>query len=132
MIEKEFGFIFLEKNEIAYYMANLWRGEIAIQNMKSKKYSDESIEKFFLSLRDQIEKIWDGKTQFRLTRKGKSPDVILQKACLDSSIWYDDLPKEHSLFSPTKFAIEWRKQTHPCKFHKSNISDYKFLENTDT
>ncbi|GAH35472.1 unnamed protein product, partial [marine sediment metagenome] len=86
MIEKEFGFIFLEKNEIAYYMANLWRGEIAIQNMKSKKYSDESIEKFFLSLRSQIEKIWDGKTRFRLTRKSKSPDVILQKACLDSSI----------------------------------------------
>jgi len=48
MIEKEFGFIFLEKNEVAYYMANLWRGEIAIQNMKSKKYTDESIEKFFL------------------------------------------------------------------------------------
>lgn len=56
MIEKEFGFIFLEKNEIGYYMANLWRGEITIQNMKSKKYSDESIEKFFLSLRSQIEK----------------------------------------------------------------------------
>ena len=81
------------------------------------------------SLRNQIEKIWDGKTQFRLTRKGKSPDDILQKACLDSSIWYDDLPKEYSLFSPTKFAIEWRKQTHPCRFHKNNLDDYNFLEN---
>ncbi|KKN84245.1 hypothetical protein LCGC14_0290590 [marine sediment metagenome] len=113
-------------------MANLWRGEITIQNIKSNKYSDESIEKFFLSLMSQIEKTWDGKTQFRLTRKGKNPDVNLQKACLDSNIWYDDLPKEYSFFSPTKFAIEWRKQTHTCKFHKSNISDYKFLENIDT
>ncbi len=132
MIEKEFGFIYMEKNEIAYYMANLWRGEITIQNIKSNKYSDESIEKFFLSLQNQIEKIWDGTTQFRLTRKSKNPDVILKKACLDSNIWYDDLPKEYSLFSPGKYGIIWRKQTHPCKFHKSNKSDFKFLENIVT
>jgi hypothetical protein len=131
MIEKDFGFIYLEKNEIAYYMANLWRGEVTIQNMKSMKYSDESIEKFFISLRNQIEKKWDGKTQFRITRKGKSPDAILHKACIDSGIWYEDLPKEHSFFSPKGFIIEWRKQNHPCKFHKSRLSDFKFLEMTD-
>lgn len=132
MIEKEFGFIYLEKKEIAYYMASLWRGELTIQNMKSKKYSDDRIEKFFFSLQNQIEKTWNGKTQFRLTRKGKNPDANLQIACLDSSILYDDLPKEYSLFNPRKFAIEWRKQIHPCKFHKSNVSNYKFLENLDT
>jgi len=27
MIKKELGFIYLEKNEIAYYMANLWMSE---------------------------------------------------------------------------------------------------------
>ena len=47
MIEKEFGFIYMEKNEIAYYMASLWQGELTIQNMKSNKYSEENIKKFY-------------------------------------------------------------------------------------
>lgn len=131
MIEKDFGFIYLEKSEIAYYMASLWRGELAIQNMKSKKYSDEIIEKFFISLWNNIKKRWDGKSKFRITRKGKNPDPILYVACRDSGIWYDDLPNEYSFFSPTKFTIEWRSQLHPCKFHKVNLSDYKFLKNIE-
>ena len=132
MIEKEFGFIYMEKNEMAYYMASLWQGELTIQNMKSNKYSEENIKKFYFSLRNQIEKKWDGKSQFRITRKSKDQDPILQTACIDSGIWYDDLPNEFSFFSPTKYAILWRKQNHPCRFHKSNKSNYKFLEYLDS
>ena len=129
MIEKESGFIYLEKNEIAYYIANLWRGEIVIQSRKSKKYSQKIIDKFFNILWSLINMQWDGKSSFRLTRKGKNPDRILSQACQLSGIVYEDLPNEFTFYSSTKCAIEWRKQTHPCKFHKKNIDDYKFVEN---
>lgn len=129
MIEKESGFIYLEKNEITYYIANLWRGEIVIQSRKSKKYSQKIINKFFNILWSLINIHWDGKSSFRLTRKGKKPDRILSQACQQSGIGYEDLPNEFTFYSSRKSAIEWRKQTHPCIFHKNNIDDYKFADN---
>ncbi len=129
LIEKEFGFIYLEKNEIAYYIANLWGGELSIQSIKDKKYSNDDIEKFHLELWKLILKNWDGKSSFRLTLKGKTTDPILSQACHRSGIWYNDLPKEFSVFRPKSYAIEWRKQLHPCKFHKDNQENIKPFKN---
>ena len=132
LIEKEFGFIYLEKNEIACYLANLWQTELSIQSLKNQKYSKEDIENFHLELWKLILRYWDGKSSFRLTRKGKTPDPILTQACLKSGIWYEDLPHEFSVFRPKNYAIEWRKQLHPCKFHKSdeeNLNPFRNVGN---
>ena len=91
-----------------------------ILNRKNKKYSEDQIAKLCKDLWRLINKNWDGTSVFRLTRKGKNPDPILSLACSRSDIWYDDLPKEFSVFRPKSHAIEWRKQLHPCKFHKNN------------
>ena len=128
MIEKDFGFIYLERDEIAYYIASLWRAEISIQNMKRKKYSNEKIDNFFRVLLNQIIERWDGSSQFRITTKGKTPDKCLNRACIESGISYYDLPKEFSVFRSGKYIIEWRKQSHPCKFHKEDKEKYRFVE----
>ncbi len=67
LIEKEFGFIYLEKNEIAYYIANIWKGELFIQNCKNEKYSEVDIKNFHRELWKLINRNWDGKSAFRLT-----------------------------------------------------------------
>lgn len=123
MIEKEFGFIYLEKKEIAYYMASLWKSELFIQFTKNKKYSKEKIDKFHSELWKLINHRWNRISTFRLTRKGKTQDYILSQACSRSAIRYKDLPNEFSVFRPKSYAIEWRRQLHPCKFHKTNQDD---------
>ncbi len=123
MIKKELGFIYLEKNEIAYYMANLWMSELHIQNIKTMKYSKEKIHEFHNELWKLINRNWEGKSALRLTRKGRKQDPILSQACDTCSILYYDLPKEFSVFRPIRHAIEWRNQLHPCKFLKNNTDD---------
>ena len=123
MIKKELGFTYLEKNEIAYYMANLWMSELYIQNVKTMKYSEEKIKEFQCELWKLINRNWDGKRALRLTRKNKKQDPILFQVCNKCGILYDDLPKEFSVFRPISHAIEWRKQLHPCKFLKNNTDD---------
>lgn len=129
MIEKEYGFMYLEKNEISYYIANLWESELFIQNNKNDKYPLEKIKNFRNELWDIINQVWDGKSSFRLTRKGKTQDPILTQACNRSDIWYDDLPNEFSVFRPNKYGIEWKRQIHPCKFPKSNQDDINRFKN---
>jgi len=82
MIKKELGFIYLEKNEIAYYMANLWMSELYIQNIKTMKYSGEKINEFHNELWKLINRNWDGKSALRLTRKGRKQDPILYQEVL--------------------------------------------------
>lgn len=129
LIEKEFGFIYLEKNEIAYYIANLWEGELFIQNCKNEKYSEVDIKNFHRELWKLINRNWDGKSAFRLTRKGKKTDPILSQVCNKTGIWYEDLPKEFSVFRPKSYSIEWRKQQHPCKVHKNNQDNFNCFKN---
>ncbi len=129
MIEKEDGFIYLEKNEIAFYISTLWESELTIQSNKSDKYPQNVIITFQRELWRLILKEWDGKSLFRLSMKAKTPDPILSRACQRSGINYYDLPNEFSVFRPNRGGIEWRGQSHPCRFHKSDRENFKCFEN---